>query len=303
MKKVLLIICITALLLTGCKDDKPLYTIIEDWEYVSTPKITKVKPARVFQEVSNDDETWKYDVAERLYNEFCYFYANIGDRLENDTYYREYEIDWDYRGTGIPVFYTGYNRLMAADRAKGVIAYRDYLDSAQLDYVLSKKDEINGDIGWFDWVYSGYTKSGLHFIALSYNYTRNAYYCRPACNKIRGDLKESEFFGELFGCKEGPLGIDLYVEDLSQRRDEIEVYPVFMDSGESKSNKEIEVVHDFSPDVLEVLERYGRQPIAKDETKLKNKSWNLYLYTVNKIADKIIVETKGSVLELVNDIP
>ena len=99
------------------------------------------------------------------------------------------------------------------------------------------------------------------------------------------------------------MGVDLYVEDLSQRRDEIEVYPVFMDSGESKNNKDIEVVHDFSPDVLEVLERYGRQPIAKDETKLKNKSWNLYIYTVNKLADEIMIETDGVILKLKNYIP
>ena len=300
MKKVLLIICIV-MMLSGCGAENLPHKVI-DYTF-SKPRIQKVLPTHVFEEVPDDDDSWKYDVAERLYNEFCYFYANIGDRMENDTYYREYKINWDYKGTGIPRFYTDYNALMAADRAKGVIAYRDYLDKSKVDYVLSKKDEINQHISWFEWVYSGYTKSGLHFVALAYNYTSNAYYCEPACNKIRGDVKESEFLTELHYCKNGPLGVDLYVEDLSQRRDEIEVYPVFMDSGESKNNKDIEVVHDYTPDVLEVLKQYGRQPMANDTTKLKNKSWNLYIYTVNKLADEIMIETKGSVLELVNDIP
>ena len=84
--------------------------------------------------ITPSDDSWKYEVAERLYEEFCYFYKHKDDDMSNDEYYIPYGEPVQYHS------YVNYNLVMAADRAAGVGVYKDYLTDDKVEYVLRKRE-------------------------------------------------------------------------------------------------------------------------------------------------------------------
>ena len=67
------------MMLTGCGAENPPHKVLEKgFEFEST-----------YEEETpiDEDAPWRYEVAERLYNEFCYFYDNMEEkaRLEREA--------------------------------------------------------------------------------------------------------------------------------------------------------------------------------------------------------------------------
>lgn len=219
---------------------------------------------------TDEDDSWKYEVAERLYNEFCYFYDHKDDNIFTDNYYNRYR---NFILSPYHKFYS-YNLAMAADRANGILTYKDYLSDEKYEHVMKKSKELYEEFGNGGMVYFGYSKSGLHYISLSYNGTNVTTYARPLCDKLRKDDDESEFLYEM--CIDGNLLIhDFYVEDLRNKKDVIDV-DIRFSTVDGYKKGVINKQYHISPEANAVLGKYNRSLVERGVTKLKNKSWNLY---------------------------
>ena len=258
------LLCI--ILLCGCTntvEHHPVNTVESENEIIQEETVvgkTMITPA---------DDSWKYEVAERLYDEFCYFYGHRNDDMSNDKYYVDYEEPVQYHS------YTNYNLMMATDRATGIAVYKDYLSPDKVEYVRSKCEEINSKIGSMEMLHFGYTESGLHYIAILFIGTTNSFYSRPLCDKIRNDTAECDFILDM-SLKANYEVHDIFVEDLSNSNEYIDMNVDFFEYGITKETK-IEKKYDLSINAEEILKRYNRKILGKGITDVKNNSWNLYV--------------------------
>ena len=266
MKKLLLILCAIVILLSGCNSDKTdIVTKSEqDLEGVYIPEehIEDVQ-------LTNSDDSWKYEVAQKLYEEFCYFYKH----MEEDDFIHDIANMYVYNKANNR---TGFNRTMAADRACGLLtAYKDYISSEKLDYIKQKTAEINERIDTITMTNFGYSKSGLHFISINYVGTRNTLAQEDMCNKIRGIESECDFLGDFFYSSKLGL-IDLYVEDLSPDKGVVSFEFNVTGDRMSKNDDEYKQVFSTGLDGEGVLIKYNRDIVREKKTVFDNQSWNLF---------------------------
>ena len=262
MKKALMCtLLISVLCLLGC-EAQPMN--IESKE-VAVPQSFAKPKAEVEPVEKYTDDSWKYEVAERLYKEFCYFYEHRNDDMSNDEYYVNYPEPLRQHT------YTNYNVMMAADRAEGVVVYRNYLSEDKVRYVLEKVDELNEKLDWVYRVCFGYSKNGMHYIAILYNHVTNSYCSSPMCDKIRGDYNESNFMDEVFS--QSHYVQDVFVEDLSKQKNEFDLELQF-------SNDfyfEFEPLEEISSEVKNIITKYNRNFISNKNTTVKNGTWNVWM--------------------------
>jgi len=295
MKRVLCVILCT-ILLCGCSNTKKQQnTVVDHEQEISERELTK-EP--IIKKIMNtpDDDLWKYQVAKRLYEEFCYFYEHRNDDMSNDEYYVDYGEPVQYHS------YVNYNLVMAADRAAGIGVYKEYLSADKVEYVRSKCEEIDSKIGTMEIFHFGYSQAGLHYMAIIYEYTTNSFYSCPSCNKIRGDTLEKDFIMEMR--MDALVNVyDFYVEDLSNSNEYIDMnINMFYDTYGGKVY-EIKKETNLTDKAMDILDKYSREVIPDTVTDVKNKSWNLYCYEHNYVPNVIKVISYGEETLLTNYIP
>lgn len=281
MKKVVLcILFICAFSLNGCNNVPQKPANFEKAE-TQTSNLDTVQTEINKAQTKPTDDSWKYEVAEKLYEEFCYFYKNRNKDMSNDKYYVNY---------GKPVqnhVYTNYNIIMAADRAQGVLVYKNYLSEDKVSYVLEKSYELNEKIDWTDRVCFGYSKTGMHYIAIMYNHTSNSYYSSPMCDKIRGDYYESNFMAEIFN--ESLYVQDVFAEDLSKQKNEINIELHFSDDFYFKS--EFEPLAKISLETKNILKKYDRTFKSNKNSIVKENTWNVWM--TERLVDYLSITCDG----------
>ncbi|MEE1042803.1 MAG: hypothetical protein UH854_02450 [Clostridia bacterium] len=263
MKKVAFyILIITIFLLNGCGNES-------DFTDTKTAANHTSAVSMEYNESQTEltDDSWKYEVAERLYDEFFYFYEHRNDDMSKDEYYINY---------GEPIqqhTYTNYNVIMAADRAEGVRVYQNYLTEDKISHVMEKNEELNEKLDWCDRVCFGYSETGMHYIAIMYNHITNSYYSSPMCDKIRDDYNESNFMEEIFG--ESLYVQDVFVEDLSKQKNEFNLELQF--SNDFYFKNKYEPLAEISPETKGILKKYNRTFESNKYATVKNNTWNIWL--------------------------
>lgn len=299
MKKVFsLLLCI--ILLCGCANTNntppPAETVVPEESIIETPKDTPEEfvylDENETEEFTMDPnvEPWKYTVAEKLYDEFCYYYNHMYDDLSEDFCYSHLKEKANS--------YISYYAILAADRAMGVRAYKDYLPKSKVEYVRSKREEVNsnlGDVGTGP--YLGYSQTGIHYMALMGNAISDSKF---AYNAIRDNADETSFMYKMSG-----VGInihDIYVEDLSGRNESIDMNIYLYDSVSSPKYKYKQVT-EISEQAWAIINLLQREVVPANTTKFKNKSWNAFCYEIGFISGGVIVKSFGETTLLVTHIP
>ncbi|MBU5451502.1 hypothetical protein [Acetivibrio sp. MSJd-27] len=243
---------------------------------------------------NSEDCSWKNDVAQKLFIEFCEFYQNMSEDDFVNLEDKNNRVTYNQQNGRI-----AYNRIMAADRATALLGvYKNYLSKEDLMFVESKKDEINNGMFANSRIHFGYTFSGLHIIALCEGLTNNSLMYEGACDKIRNLKDESSFFDEMHN--QGYFICDLFVEDLSNTRKDIGNLDVnlYWKNGSADPIERLKIL-DFSEEDLNILKKYNRV-IAKENELYENKSW--HLLASQKYFDLVKVKVDNEEVELVDSI-
>ena len=273
-------LCICVFSLNGC-NRIPQKTANSEKAETLLSNIYSVQREVNEKQTESTDDSWKYDVAERLYEEFCHFYEYRNADMSNDEYYVNY---------GEPLrqhTYANYNVIMAADRAEGVIVYQNYLSEDKVSYVLEKSDELNKKLDWCDKVCFGYSKTGMHYIAIMYNHVTNSHYSSPMCDKIRGDYNETDFMDEVFG--ESLYVQDIFVEDLSKQKNEFDLQLQF--SNDFYFEREFEPLAEISFEVRNIIIKYDRNFKSNKTATVKNSTWNIWV--TERLVDYLSITCDG----------
>ena len=280
MKKLLSLIFIFYILaLTGCgtspKAEGKVSENKSNNEIIQTEN-TATDESLQSEDDTQEDDSWKYEVAQRLYDEFCYFYDNM----------EEHEIIQKAMNTHKYVNRNavGYNCVMAKDRSCGIFqVYYKYLSDEQLEDVNNKMFDLDY-VDYFSRVQFGYSRSGLHFIAIYPWETEYGTAKKEAINEIRNLDDEFDFMSEFTDC----CPVDLYVEDLSNRVNKININISF------GNNNPINNTLNSS---AEILKKYDRNYICNGNINIK--TWNLYMFEKSE-SDDIVITTERETVKLLS---
>ena len=229
------------------------------------------------REKGEEYKQWKADAAKRLYKEFCEFYA----KMDSDE------------DAGINM----YNRVMAADRACGILSvYGGYLSETEYDYVYNKTSEINDNIPSPDdvMVYFGYTESGMHFTCISRQLSSGSSQ-KFSAEKIREKDDEYQFLSELTSTN-GKIFLDVLSEDLSGLNRQLPVKPYLMlktDRNQSYFYAKFSKygsIRDVDDTNLKLIKEYDRNCITDRETPVSSGSWNIFPFDLSDRFDEIVIE-------------
>lgn len=243
------------------------------------------------------NEEWKADVAKRLYKEFCEFYSNMPNDDYVDTYHKGITYGYQqarYNGK------TGYSRLMAADRACGILTvYGDYLTEEELKDVKTKAEEVRNELFDRAIVNFGYSESGLHFMTI--NYASDSYYYdqKFAANQVRDLPEESDFLMDCVS-ETGNQLLDVFVEDLSADKENISIEPILSDCIEKGKFIKTKRLSAIDEKLTGFLKDRDRNCITDENVSLKNGSWNLFPFKGNSAVDSVIIKNGDEELELFN---
>ncbi len=168
-----------------------------------------------------------------------------------------------------------YDRIMALDRAIGITSvYADVIEPAILDEVYAAKQAL---IGGARPVYSGYTQSGIHILALKHPDIRSELEAIGIADQFRGTKDEAD----LLTASQFADGVnlylwDVYVEDLTKKADKIEVDTRFYTTNirEKGDQYQLPNIYDLTDEQRDFLAEYGRT--LDNNHKMTNKSWKLF---------------------------
>lgn len=288
MKKIILCsLIIFVFFLSGCNNEvqrtdvnEKSETLVESYTFVDTEE----------NDIQTDD-SWKYEVAERLYEEMCYFYDNMEEHkiIEMAKKSRKY----------VNRNEVSYNCVMAVDRGCGIgqVYYR-YLSEEKINDVKNKMFELESVFG-FSGVYFGYMENGMHFIAI---YPKNWEYgtvSDEAKNKIRNLTDEMDFLYEFSDNSEYFMA-DVYAEDLSGQKETLTMNLKFVERDEPFILDMQKV--DILSEGTDVIEKYNRSYISTNES-VKPETWNLFAFEKEDMDLDLFVVTPVGTVELMNGIP
>ena len=274
------IICILVIImsLTACTAENPNY---------SSP----ISEDSTEQSIYTND--WKTSVANQLLSEFYEYYNN----MYNDDIVWENDLGTSTIPYNIEHDKTSYNRIMAADRATALLGvYRDYISQSDVEFIESVSEEINKHIDQ-SLIRFGYSKSGLHIIAVLGDGAKNSIFYEPLCDKIR-KAKEMQFFDELLDSS-GYYMCDIFVEDLSPLETSYDVdVKLALYNGTEEPIERI-LVNEFNEEDLAIFEKYQRS--VSTDNSFKINEWNLF--ASKKFFDMVDVRINDEVVSLVDIIP
>ena len=170
---------------------------------------------------------------------------------------------------------TYYNLVMASDKAIGILGiYRDNFNKNDLTFVSKKYSEIKESLD-FSTIYFGYSKSGLHFIALAQPKMSHNFDFSEVMNQIRGDENETSFLNDigLLPLNKKYYAVDIYVEDLFKKQ-KLTNPNIFISEEGKEIQKPITILEDdwFNELLLKYKRSYNNDKI------IENGKWKLYLF-------------------------
>lgn len=288
-KAILCILFISVFSLNGC------HTIPRKPANIENTKIQESHYNSVQTEVNetqaeSTDDLWKYEVAERLYDELCYFYDNMEEHKIIDIAKTSHKF--------VNRNKVGYNCVMAIDRGCGISqVYYKYLSDEKLDDVRRKMLDLDY-VDNFSGLHFGYAENGMHFIAIDAENWEYGKVDDTAKNKIRNSDYEMVFLYE-FSKNSDVFLVDVFAEDLSGKKETI-----------SMNINYVLWNQPYIPDLYginsvssgaDVTEKYNRNIVNTNEP-VKINSWNLYA-TKKDINDDMIVVTPEGIVKLYSGIP
>lgn len=170
---------------------------------------------------------------------------------------------------------TYLNLVLASDKANGILnVYKEFLKYDDIQWVSQKHEQIKRSLN-FSTVYFGYSRSGLHFIALVQPQLSHNYDYKEVTNSIRGLEDETTFLSKIgfLPFKERYYAFDLYVEDLLENKKEISI-DVFLTEKEGEVQKPI-----FDPNnqhFNSLLLQFNRS--FDSSNLIRAKEWKLFLF-------------------------
>ena len=288
MKRILLALCAIVILLSGCNSDKTDMVTKSEQDlvgaYIPEEYIEDLK-------LRNADDSWKYEVAERLYEEMCYFYDNMEEHeiIEMAKKSRKY----------VNRNEVSYNCVMAVDRGCGIgQVYYKYLSEEKVNDVLDKLYNLEY-VDYFSGVSFGYMENGMHFIAI---YPKNWEYgtvSDDAKNKIRNLTDEMNFLYEFSDNSEYFMA-DVYAEDLSGQKEDLTMNLKFVARDEPFILDMQKV--DILSEGTDVIEKYNRSYISTNES-VKAETWNLFAFEKEDMDLDLFITTPEGNVELLSVIP
>ena len=158
------------------------------------------------------------------------------------------------------------NLVMASIKIKPLICLNFQGEDAK--FFMDKVDLIRNPILLKSTVYSNVTSDGIKFIAIVQPVTSESNDFANIANKIRDSEEEMKLMAEM---KEqgDSFAVDIYVEDLLAASDEINLSSIFLD-------KKYTYVKSPTTGDVNILAKYNRT--ISNSLKLKNKTWNLFLF-------------------------
>lgn len=236
---------------------------------ISENTAAETQPQEYEVQTVEQAEPWRYEVAEKMYEEFCYFYDNMEEHdiikkaMNTHKYVNRNEI--------------GYNCVMAVDRACGITeVYHHYLSDEKVKDVETKYFDLDY-VDYFSGVHFEYTKSGLHYIAIFQAETDYGSVKEETRNQIRSSDLEMDFLNEIYLNTNYGM-VDIFVEDLSQTRNEVSMNVEISDEFDFNSDV-YNKINKLSPNGEDLLKKYERD-IVRSDAPVKINSWNLYAFPV-----------------------
>jgi hypothetical protein len=182
---------------------------------------------------------------------------------------------------------TYLNLVLASDKANGILSvYKVYLKRDDVQWVSRKYEQIQRSLN-FSTVYFGYSRSGLHFIAMAQPQMRHNYDYEEVMNSIRGLEDETVFLSEISFLSERYYAIDLYVEDLLEKRKVIKIGISINEDGVTQ----IPIVDLNDANLNTLLSKYNRKLIYSDLININK--WKLYLFRESAGFPTITISHEG----------
>lgn len=190
---------------------------------------------------------------------------------------------------------TTYNLIRALDKANGLLGvYRDYLKNEDLVWVQKNYEALKNTLGSFSTIYFGYSKSGLHIIALAQPLMSHNFNYKEVANKIRGDNKETDFLSEIY-LKPRYYAIDLFVENLLGKPRNLNLDITVSEGDESQKPIFDEKVKE---DIKDILDKYHRE-YSPSKT-ISTGEWKLYIFKKDMGWPQIVIRCDNEIVKLVN---
>lgn len=190
---------------------------------------------------------------------------------------------------------SNFNLIMAADRYKGLKKFST--SSSEAEYINEKYNKINERIK-NSIIYSGYSSGGVHFIAIISPIKKENEAFKDAVNKIRLKEDEYDYLSYIPNSSDGRvlyLGVDLYAEDLIDKKKEIKIDKIFLSN--TKGDKQI--APSPSSYFTQLLAKYNRK--LNNDNILQNKSWNTFVFDGTLLdSSRIVIEYEKETMELFN---
>ena len=266
MKRILLALCAIVILLSGCNSDQTDMVTKSEQDLVGA-----YIPEEYIEDLKrrNADDSWKYEVADRLLNEFCYFY----DNMEEKEYIEELATKMLINSEDL-----SYNCIMALDRLVGISrVYYKYLSDEKMK-IFNERFWAMEYASRFSDVRFAYTDNGLHYIAI-YDGEEVPDYSNvqdKAINQLRGLDDEAVFLKESYQNSDY-IFMDIFVEDLFDKNREYIPIDVSIDDEPRYRH-----VGKVTEKCQQFLNNYNRNFLKQGDL-AKSNDWNLVLFRCIKI--------------------
>ncbi|KPV57197.1 hypothetical protein QJ48_23435 [Paenibacillus sp. A3] len=189
-----------------------------------------------------------------------------------------------------------YNLIMASDRARGLANFNINDETAK--WLALKQDEIKRNLK-DSLVYSGYSVSGVHFIALTHPITQKQQAYKEAVNQLRGLEDEYDFLSDIIkrtdsrSIETSYFAVDVFAEDMFGEKKEITIKNISIPSKKSKSSS---ISKPNDKRLTESLSIFRRE--INDDLIIPNSKWKIFLFNGDSPTDEIIIQHDGELVSL-----
>lgn len=180
--------------------------------------------------------------------------------------------------------------VLASDRIRGLqgITAIDMNDE-EIEYVNDAQKKI-ADLLQESVIYSGYSTSGLHFIAILSPRSAGNVQFKQAINAVRNSQDEFDFLTAIMDASDVrslDLGLDVYAEDLTNKRKDIPISSLIIK--EKGGSDEYGLYEESS--VQNVLKEYNRS--QKSGKSIPSGSWHAYMFDGSLLNEPSITIQSG----------
>ena len=268
-----LIICIVIIIMTSACSK------INDNETVPNDSNADLKEETNSKKNNLQDtiiESKKSQVAVELMKDFKKYFSEAESYIErknSENIVDKYEKDKIFRSSL-------HSLVLASEKLNAILGpYSKYFDDSKLSWVYDKKEIIDRNMGSFSTIYTGYSKSGIKFIALASPTMTGNFDYNSVVHSIRKDKNEPQFLSAVIthSHKTNYYAIDLYMEDLIGEREHCQIELLLYD--DNVIQRPIKEVKDeeLKRLLLDHSRKYSKNNI------IKNKEWKLFLFE-NKVS-------------------